>query len=229
MIISHPPQMSNPYSQPPTGLSDQQTARMALQQQARSGPGSDLGRGLGPGRHGGPGEPGTNASPVIDLTGSNDEDDEDLESSRPSKRLRIDTKGHDEIARILNAGVRLVQGASDDVNDGKNAEVTDQNIPFVEIERPPASFQDQLAYISVDGGGQQPQSSSSPLPLPPRPRRSLFMRDKTETAPEDDEQEYMAVQTTPYTMEKPAAAARLADNSTSFPIHHDSRVFTRQS
>ncbi|EZF70648.1 hypothetical protein H105_07096 [Trichophyton soudanense CBS 452.61] len=213
MIISHPPQMSNPYSQPPTGLSDQQTARMALQQQARSGPGSDLGRGLGPGRHGGPGEPGTNASPVIDLTGSNDEDDEDLESSRPSKRLRIDTKGHDEIARILNAGVRLVQGASDDVNDGKNAEVTDQNIPFVEIERPPASFQDQLAYISVDGGGQQPQSSSSPLPLPPRPRRSLFMRDKTETAPEDDEQEYMAVQTTPYTMEKPAAAARLADNT----------------
>ncbi|KDB21210.1 hypothetical protein H109_06874 [Trichophyton interdigitale MR816] len=213
MTISHPPQMSNPYSQPPTGLSDQPTTRMALQQQARSGPGSDFGRGLGPGRHGGPGGPGTDASPVIDLTGSNDEDDEDLESSRPAKRLRIDTKGHDEIARILNAGARLVQGASDDVNDGKSSEVTDQNIPFVESVRPPASFQDRLAYISVDGGGQQSQSSSSPLPLPPRPRRSLFMRDKTETAPEDDEQEDMAVQTTPYTMEKPAAAARLADNT----------------
>ncbi|EFR02531.1 hypothetical protein MGYG_05527 [Nannizzia gypsea CBS 118893] len=212
MITSHPPQMSNPYSQPSTGFSDLPAARMAFQQQARLGPGNDLGRGLGPGRTGRLGGPGTNASPVIDLTGSNDEDDEDLESSRPAKRLRIDTQGHDEIARILHSGARLVHVLSDDTDDGQY-EAVDENEPFVESVKPPASFQDRLAYMSMDGGGQQSQSSPAPLPMPPRPRRSIFMRDRPENAVEDAEPDDMVVKTTPYTMEKPAAAARLADNT----------------
>ncbi|KAM5476860.1 RNA polymerase II mediator complex subunit [Microsporum audouinii] len=202
--------MSSSYSQPLAGFSGLPVARTAYRQ-ARKVPGSDLERGIGPG---------AKVSPVIDLTGSNDED-EDQESSRPVKRLRIDTHAHDELARHMNISSRPGLGLLGGEKDGEGEDDDDQVMadevpatPFViESTKPPATFQDRLAYMSIDGGGQQPQSSSSlPLPLPPRPPRTMFVRDG-QPGVEDDEQEDMVVQTTPYTMEEPAAAARLADNT----------------
>ncbi|KAK2878232.1 hypothetical protein FQN49_001033, partial [Arthroderma sp. PD_2] len=191
MTNSHP-QMSSSYSQPLTGFPDLPAAR--------------------------PGGTGARASPVIDLTGSNDEDDEDLESRRPAKRLRIDTHGHDELARFMNPGSRLgeeeVGGDEDGEGEDDDQVMFDGEPPFVESAKPAATFQDRLAYMSVGGSAQQSQSSPLPLPLPPRPRRNRLIRDsRQETAAEDDDHEDMAVQTTPYTMEKPVAAARLADNT----------------
>ncbi|EEQ35258.1 conserved hypothetical protein [Microsporum canis CBS 113480] len=202
--------MSSSYSQPLAGFSGLPVARTAYRQ-ARKVLGSDLERGIGPG---------AKVSPVIDLTGSNDED-EDQEPSRPVKRLRIDTHAHDEPARHMNIGSRPGLGLLGGEKDGEGEDDDDQVMadevaatPFViESTKPPATFQDRLAYMSIDGGGQQPQSSSSlPLPLPPRPPRTMFVRDG-QPGFEDDEQEDMVVQTTPYTMEEPAAAARLADNT----------------
>ncbi|KAF3482318.1 uncharacterized protein GIQ15_05077 [Arthroderma uncinatum] len=208
--------MSSSYPQPLTGLSDPPAGRTVFHH-ARMGPGNGLARGLGPG-----GGPGARSSPVIDLTGSNDEEDEDLESRRPAKRLRIDTHGHDELARFMNPSSRLEEETYDgagtgDEDDGEGEDddevMFDEEPPFVESAKPAATFQDRLAYMSIDGGAQQSQASQSPLPLPPRPRRNRLIRDMHEPAASDDEHEDMTVQTTPYTMEVPAAAARLADKT----------------